>query len=193
MAEEVTSSYLVTSKTLDCTSKFVWFCNEMLFVTDCSLGTITFKNGDKYRGSFKDGHPCGQGTMHYKNSLIGSNGVVEDATYEGLWKGGRRDGQGTINWVDGTSFSGTWRYDQRHEGEVRFANGNIYQGKFLNDKLHGFARLFIATGVIFEGNFDQNHCDGVGKLLYPNGDIYFGQHKAFTKDGMGKMLYANGS
>ena len=112
--------------------------------------------------------------MHYKNSLVGANGVMEDATYEGLWKGGHRDGQGTITWVDGTSFTGTWRYDQRHEGEVRFANGNIYQGKFLNDKLHGFARLFLATGVIFEGEFDQNHCAGVGKLLYANGDIYFG-------------------
>jgi hypothetical protein len=131
--------------------------------------------------------------MHYKNSLIGSNGVVEDATYEGYWKGGRRDGQGTITWVDGTSFTGTWRYDQRFEGEMRFNNGNSYEGKFLNDKLHGFARVYLATGVIFEGNFDQNQCDGVGKLLYPNGDIYFGQHKGFGKDGQGKMLYANGS
>jgi hypothetical protein len=34
-----------------------------------SLGVIVFKNGDRYKGSFKDGRKCGNGTMVYKNSL----------------------------------------------------------------------------------------------------------------------------
>ena len=136
------------------TSKSLSHVFNTLCMVVGSMGTITFKNGDKYRGSFKDGHPCGYGTMHYKNSLIGANGVVEDATYEGYFKGGKRDGKGTMTWVDHTSFTGTWRYDQRCEGEIKFINGNMYQGQFLNDKLHGFARLFLTTGIIFEGNFD---------------------------------------
>ena len=58
-----------------------------------SLGVINFKNGDKYRGSFKDGRPCGYGTMKYNYSLPGSNGSeFEEATYEGLWKAGKREG-----------------------------------------------------------------------------------------------------
>ena len=57
---------------------------------------------------------------------------------------------------------------------MRFVNSNIYQGKFLNDKMHGYGRLLIASGIIFEGNFNQNICESIGKLLYMSGDIYFG-------------------
>jgi hypothetical protein len=119
-----------------------------------SLGVINFKNGDKYRGEFKDGRPCGTGQMNYKNSLCNQNGVIEEATYEGRWKGGHREGYGALNWVDQTSYQGLWRYDQRLEGEQRLANGNVYEGKFLNDKMHGYGRLYLVGGAIFEGNFN---------------------------------------
>ncbi len=66
---------------------------------------------------------------------------------------------------------------------MRFVNSNIYQGKFLNDKMHGYGRLLIASGIIFEGNLNQNICESIGKLLYMSGDIYFGQHRGFVKDG----------
>lgn len=73
--------------TVNFISKF-FFCLIIL-----SLGVINFKNGDKYRGSFKDGRPCGYGTMKYNYSLPGSNGSeFEEATYEGLWKAGKREG-----------------------------------------------------------------------------------------------------
>jgi len=85
-----------------------------------SLGVINYKNGDKFRGSFKDGRPCGYGTMKYMYSLKGSNGSeFEEATYEGMWKAGKRDGSGTITWADGSVFTGLWKDDMRLEGEMR--------------------------------------------------------------------------
>lgn len=30
-------------------------------------GHISFANGDRYQGNFKDGYRCGFGTMEYKN------------------------------------------------------------------------------------------------------------------------------
>ena len=64
---------------------------------------INFKNGDKFRGTFKDGRPCGFGTMKYNYSLPGSNGTeFEEATYEGNWSAGKRDGPGVISWIDGS-------------------------------------------------------------------------------------------
>jgi len=158
------------------------------------LGVINFKNGDKFRGSFKDGRPCGYGTMKYNYSLPGSNGSeFEEASYEGFWKAGKREGQGTITWVDGSSFSGVWKNDMRQEGEMRFQNGNIYTGKFQKDKLHGQGRLLMSTGIIYEGDFKQGYCDSVGKLMYVSGDLYYGQHRAFIKEGYGKIIYLNGS
>jgi hypothetical protein len=43
-----------------------------------------------------------------------------------MWKAGKREGQGTITWIDGISFTGIWKNDLRHEGEMKFSNGNIY-------------------------------------------------------------------
>lgn len=82
---------------------------------------VNYKNGDKYRGSFKDGRPCGFGTMKYLYSIPGNNGSeYEEATYEGMWKAGKREGQGSLTWLDGSSFSGVWKNDERCEGEMRF-------------------------------------------------------------------------
>lgn len=65
------------------------FTNGKLY----NLGVINFKNGDKFRGSFKDGRPCGYGTMKYNYSLPGQNGSeYEEAQYEGIWKAGQRNG-----------------------------------------------------------------------------------------------------
>ena len=73
---------------------------------------INFKNGDKFRGTFKDGRPCGFGTMKYNYSLPGSNGTeFEEATYEGNWSAGKREGPGVITWIDGSQFTGIWKND----------------------------------------------------------------------------------
>jgi len=139
------------------------------------LGVINFKNGDKFRGSFKDGRPCGYGTMKYNYSLPGSNGSeFEEATYEGRWKAGKREGEGTITWVDGSKFTGIWKNDMRHKGEMRFQNGSVYQGSFLNDKMEGPGRLLQASGIIFETTFKEGYCGSVGKLMYVSGDMYYG-------------------
>lgn len=140
-----------------------------------SLGQINFKNGDTYRGSFKDGRPAGSGYFKYVYSIPGSNGAdYEEATYEGNFRHGKREGQGTMVWDDKARFEGLWKNDMRHYGEMRFNNGNIYQGSFKDDKMHGHGRLLMASGIIFIGEFEQNVCSSIGKLLYSSGDIYFG-------------------
>ena len=47
--------------------------------------SITFKNGDKFVGTFKDGRPQGYGEMHYMHSIPGSGMGVEfeKAQYKG--------------------------------------------------------------------------------------------------------------
>lgn len=156
------------------------------------MSSASFKSGDKYRGAFKDGRPCGQGVMKYTYSIPGSNGSdYEEATYIGTWRAGKREGQGTMTWNDGTVFTGLWRNDMRYEGEQRFLDGTLYRGSFLNDKLHGEGKLLFSNGIIFSGSFYQGVASSVGKLLSPNGDIYYGQHRGFVREGQGKLITFN--
>ena len=111
----------------DFTNKHGSFINGKLF----HLGIVNYFNGDKYKGNFKDGRPCGQGTMTYTYSLPGSSGVeFENGTYEGMWKAGKREGQGVLTWADGSTFKGIWKNDNRHKGTMRRPNGNTYIGYF---------------------------------------------------------------
>lgn len=132
--------------------------------------------------------------MKYNYSFVGHNSSeFEEATYTGDYKAGKRDGKGKLVWQDGSSFTGEWRNDERHYGEMRFSNGNMYVGSFSNDKFDGTGKLYLTTGVIFDGKFEKGFISTVGQILYPNGDVYFGQHRGFVKQGAGKMIYLNGS
>lgn len=98
------------------------------------MGVINFKNGDKFRGEFMDGRPCGQGTLKFNHSLQGVMGAeFEEATYEGNFKAGKREGLGTMSWADGSVFTGLWKNDKRIEGEMKMQNGNYYKGSFKDD------------------------------------------------------------
>lgn len=125
------------------------FTNGKLY----NRGTITFHNGDKYRGSFKDGRPCGHGELKYTRSLPGSQGQeYEEAEYVGHFKAGKREGHGKITWTDGTYFDGLWKNDMRFDGELCMSNGLIYKGTFVNDLPDSKSgRLVLQAGTIFEG------------------------------------------
>lgn len=91
------------------------------------MGSTLYKNGDKYKGNFKDGRPSGFGIMQYLSSIPATNGCDhENATYKGMWKSGKREGQGTMKWTDGSTFVGYWKNDLRDNGEMKFVNGTIY-------------------------------------------------------------------
>ena len=84
--EETLSFYRACLSTENYISKYLTYDNF-------SLGSINFKNGDKFRGQFKDGRPCGHGVMKYGRSLPGFTGSeYEEATYDGEWKAGKREG-----------------------------------------------------------------------------------------------------
>jgi len=110
------------------------------------LGSINFFQGDSFKGHFKDGRACGYGILKYMRSLPGSNGAeFEEATYEGNFKSGKREGFGVISWADGSQFRGTWKNDQRVEGDMLMASGNIYRGRFSNDKFSGQAMYMLSN------------------------------------------------
>jgi hypothetical protein len=46
-----------------------------------------------------------------------------------------------MTWPDGSSFAGDWLNDSRVNGKLTMVDGNIYEGHFRNDKLHGVGKI----------------------------------------------------
>lgn len=83
--------------------------------------TITYPNGSKYVGEFKDDKPNGQGTLTWPNGT----------KYVGEFKDGKRNGQGTFTWPGGSKYVGEFR-DGKYNGQGTWTAGNgaKYVGEF---------------------------------------------------------------
>ena len=91
---------------------------------DCH-GTLTFKDGSKYVGEFKNGRLSGQGTFTW----------LDGVKYVGGFKAGKRHGQGTYSWLDGTIDNGIWEKDKlvkRNKIEISI---DKKKSKKIEDKL----------------------------------------------------------
>ena len=82
---------------------------------------LTFPNGDKYVGEFKDDKPNGKGTYTWSDGR----------KYEGEFKDGIKHGQGTWTSIKGYKFIGEWRENKSWNGKEYDKKGNII-GKYVN-------------------------------------------------------------
>ena len=51
--------------------------------------------------------------------------------------------------------------------------------------IHGYGRMKWAQGMIYQGNFVNGYRSGLGVMHYKNGDIYIGFWKNNLKKGLG--------
>ena len=58
---------------------------------------------------------------------------------------------------------------------------------------NGFGRMKYSNGVIYEGNFVNGIAEGKGTLYYTNGAVYKGEIRQGNPHGRGKITYADGS
>ena len=60
---------------------------------------MSYANGNKYIGEWKDGKKSGEGVMIYENGDL----------YDGEWQHGKKNGQGTLTLKNGNiSHKGSW-------------------------------------------------------------------------------------
>ena len=60
---------------------------------------MSYANGNKYIGEWKDGQKSGEGVMIYENGDL----------YDGEWQHGKKNGQGTLTLKNGNiSHKGSW-------------------------------------------------------------------------------------
>ena len=87
------------------------------------LVTITYPDGDKYVGEFKDGGKNGQGTFTWSDGK----------KYVGEYKEDLMNGQGTISWSNMEKFVGEWKDGKQWNGTYYDKEGNIHS-KVVNGK-----------------------------------------------------------
>ena len=58
-----------------------------------------------------------------------------------------------------------------HSAEVTLANGDRYEGEFLNDQPDGSGTYRWVDGRIYTGEFQSGVRQGRGQLQWPNGDL----------------------
>ena len=87
------------------------------------LVTITYPDGNKYVGEFKDGGKNGKGTFTWSDGK----------KYVGEYKEDLMNGQGTISWSNREKFVGEWKDGKRWNGTYYDKEGNIHS-KVVNGK-----------------------------------------------------------
>ena len=107
-------------------------------------GTIILPSGDKYVGEFKDGEFNGQGTFTY----------ADGRKYVGEYKDGKYNGQGTFTFADGQKYVGEWKDDKSHgQGTHTWPSGQKYVGEFKDSNYNGKGLLYKVNGEIQSGTW----------------------------------------
>lgn len=176
-------------------------------------GTITYPDGSRYSGTFKDGLYNGYGHMSYSDGSryvgnwvdgwqhgAGKMDYVDGSSYDGEWKEGEKHGRGKMIFFDGSSFEGTWKDGKiSGEGTLKFIDRSYRQGEWEEDFLSGFlnvsgnGKIVYPNGGIYEGELDKNKRSGVGTMTYANKTVYEGEWSYDKQNGQGKMIYPDGS
>lgn len=60
------------------------------------------------------------------------------------------------------------------KGKMIYSNGNTYEGDFVNGKREGQAVFTFKNGQIYTGRFSNDRINGKGKMSFPNGGVYEG-------------------
>jgi hypothetical protein len=89
---------------------------------DCEngAGVMSFHNGSKFEGEFKDGEYHGKGIFTFANG----------STYKGEYKNGKYHGKGNFSYANGSKYEGEFKNSKHHgRGTFTFEKGAIYTAK----------------------------------------------------------------
>ncbi|XP_053328215.1 alsin [Spea bombifrons] len=121
---------------------------------------------------------------------------LRDATYEGRWLSGKPHGKGVLSWPDGRIYTGNFRngledgYGEYIIPNKTFKNNDRYVGQWKEGKMCGHGTYWYANGEVYEGSFLDNmrHGHGLlrrGKLTSFSPSMFIGQWVMDKKTGYG--------
>lgn len=135
-------------------------------------GTITYKDGKRLEGEFKDGKIEGFGTLYTKTGFV---------KYEGNYHNDEFHGQGTLHNEDPqTSNEPVDFKDFTKLGN----NWKKYEGDFKKGKKQGVGTLYLLDGSRYYGEFNDDKISGKGCFYLkdePNGIAGEWKNNAFSE------------
>ena len=143
------------------------------------FGVITWKNGSKFRGYFKNGVSCGIGSFNHHNKDI----------FIGEWLNDRVCGLGIFISHKGNNYKGEWKNDKQNGFGIEEWAGGKYFGEYSNGVKSGYGVLYLKDGSIFEGEFKNNQINGLGKIEFSDGRQYKGYWVDNKISGFGVMIW----
>ncbi|KAM3143447.1 hypothetical protein pb186bvf_004508 [Paramecium bursaria] len=119
--------------------KFYYYDDDSVFVGRLNKGRRDgqgqqfWYSEQHYHGNFHDDKCEGQGRMYYSDGSL----------YDGEWKDNQWNGYGLLIQPNGGKLKGQWKMGRLHddEGQYKWLNGWVYQGKFENGQKIGSGTL----------------------------------------------------
>ena len=90
--------------------------------------------------------------------------------YVGDWEAAKKHGQGELYYANGDMFRGEWVADRASgSGVLMYANNNRYEGQWLDDRRHGQGTFYHADGSRYEGEWatGRKEVRGAAGRLHP--------------------------
>ena len=165
-------------------STFMAVMLMVVIAAEAGQRVMTFENGDRYDGEFRDGKRHGHGVWTSANGH----------RYDGEYRDGKRHGHGVYTWPHGAArYQGEYRDGKRHGRGVFTRNDGIrYEGEYRDDKFHGRGILTWPDGRRYEGEFRDGLNYGRAVFTTPDGSRYEGEYRDDKPHGHGVLTTADG-
>ena len=90
-------------------------------------------------------------------------------------------------------YSGKYLHGKKHGyGTIKYKSGDIYKGEFKYDLFDGVGEYIWVDGLRYKGDWKNGRMNGKGTLTHPSGEKYSGKFKDDKKDGEGYYKNPNG-
>ena len=110
-------------------------------------GVMTYADGHKYEGEWKDNLRHGKGTLSYP----------DNAKYIGSFDNDKMHGYGEYHFANGNVYKGEFEDDYfSGKGTFYYKTGGWYEGEFKDDKFHGKGTLYYSDGTIYQQGTWEN-------------------------------------
>ena len=96
----------------------------------------------------------------------------------------RKHGDGKTTYPNGDIFEGKYNNDKLESGIMRYKNGDRIIGTSYNNNQIVYGEILCTNGDIYEGEIKDNKKHGYGIVTYKNGDLYIGNFDNDQKDGL---------
>jgi len=107
----------------------------------------THINGERYRGSFKNGIKDGFGEWTHPDGDI----------YKGRFKAGLKRGKGVYTFKNREQYIGSFKRDKQHGfGSYKYNNGEIFEGEFKNNKREGKGYIILRGDTTKSGTWIED-------------------------------------